>query len=404
MKMTGKDDEDWFLFVGGSWIFVTRCARFDDEKRRLTPQLISTLKKIGWVREVPVAKCTENSGLLWFILAYLGKKVICVYTTHLLGEISGRTTLIQLQHTTMYPPMYPCYNVTTKKAQQLRLVTADHYGKVNNTLLIQRERNTSSWSNSGFLDPHPISLPLSVCEKNGPRGGQHLRLLKTYYDATAETPADVLHPTLSLGSKEGTTRNCLCNELFFLFLEGKMGGCWGYIQFSDVFFGLKGLVNVEMFFFFFWGGDFLKKCTLCGRHQCFLGWPLCLIFDPFVLSWGVCGSYWKFIKENTSLSYGALFCHHTQLTSVTELGVLDFEVGGTKMFFLRMERNLSKMHDAESLSHTFSDLASIHMGVWFVCSLLLAHRKLPTKSRKTVPGRQGNLKKQLEEYLEDHPM
>ena len=32
MKMTGKDDEDWFLFIG-SWIFVTRRARFDDEKR-----------------------------------------------------------------------------------------------------------------------------------------------------------------------------------------------------------------------------------------------------------------------------------------------------------------------------------------------------------------------------------
>lgn len=32
MKMTGTDDEDWFLFIG-SWIFVTRCAMFDDEKR-----------------------------------------------------------------------------------------------------------------------------------------------------------------------------------------------------------------------------------------------------------------------------------------------------------------------------------------------------------------------------------
>ena len=137
-----------------------------------------------------------------------------------------------------------------------------------------------------------------------------------------------------------------------------MGKCWGYLQFSDVFFELKGLVNVEMYFFF--GGDFLKKCTLCGRHQCFSGVATLPNLRPICF---VLGSLWKFIKENTSLSYGALFCHHTQLTSVTELGVLDFEVGGTKMFFLRMERNLSKMHDAESLSHTFSDLASIHMGV-----------------------------------------
>ena len=41
---------------------------------------------------------------------------------------------------------------------------------------------------------------------------------------------------------------------------------------------------------------------------------------------------------------------------------LDFEVGGPKMFFFS-EWNGSKMHDAESLSHTFSDRASIHMGV-----------------------------------------
>lgn len=70
MKMTGTDDEDWFLLDlcdrnGARGLMMrnegTILYLF------ITPQLISTLKNI-WLSKgtSPLAKCTENSGLSWF--------------------------------------------------------------------------------------------------------------------------------------------------------------------------------------------------------------------------------------------------------------------------------------------------------------------------------------------------
>ena len=119
---------------------------------------------------------------------------------------------------------------------------------------------TSADLNFSALDPHPLGWkspgfprPLT-CDTWWWWITSTPRLLKTYYDATAETPADVLHPTLSLESTVQVRKNQerVLAHVMRTFWNGKTGGrCWGYMI-CRFFWGVSNrFVKVEFFFWFY---------------------------------------------------------------------------------------------------------------------------------------------------------